>query len=439
MMRICASLGSADDLCSDDLASADLVEIRTDVFDIIPENVLRTGQTGLITFKGPVREDMIPKGWIADVGQEDTTRMKNETISSHHDFKRTPEDGELHNVMGRMKGDIVKGAFTVNSIEDLVRLFDLSQRIAKRHVIIGMGELGTITRIRSDLMRNEFTFAYVGKETAPGQMSIREMAYLGNDPVITGIVGSGIGYTRSPAMHDAAFRHLKINGKYLVFDTPSLDRIGEMMLDYDVRGVNVTKPYKTDMIDHLDSCDITSMEIGAVNTVINDDGRLKGYNTDVLGIEKAFEMNSIDVDGKRALILGAGGAARSCAYFLSNNGCNVTITGRNENSVKRVASEFSVSARDRTSVAVKAYDIIVNCTPINKKNNILDYPVRIEQIHRSQTVFDMVYGETHLTDVAGELGCTVIRGEDMLAYQGMRSFELFTSKKVPYELMRDAV
>jgi len=439
MMRICASLGSADDLCSEDIASADIVEIRTDIFDRIPENALRKRQTGLITFKGPVREDMIPEGWIADIGNEDTARMKNETISSYHDFDGTPEDGELRNVMGAMKGDIIKGAFAVNSIDDLVRLFDLSQRIGKRHVIIGMGELGTITRIRSDLMGNEFTFAYVGKETAPGQLSVREMICLGETPMITGIVGSGIGYTRSPAMHNAAFGHLRIKGKYLVFDTPSLDRIGEMMLDYNVRGVNVTKPYKTDMIDHLDSCDIASMEIGAVNTVVNDDGRLKGYNTDVLGIEKAFGMNSIEVDGKRALILGAGGAARSCAYFLSNNGCSVTITGRNEDSVKKVASELSVTARERTSVAVKAYDIIVNCTPIGMKNNILDYPVRIEQIHRSQTVFDMVYGETHLSNLANERGCTAIHGEDMLAYQGMRSFELFTSKKVSYKVMRDAV
>jgi 3-dehydroquinate dehydratase/shikimate dehydrogenase len=438
-MRICASLGSADDLCSDDPALADLIEIRTDVFDRIPQNFLRKGQTGLITFKDQVREDIIPEGWIADVGTEDPSRIKSETISSYHDFDRTPEDSEILNAIETMKGDIVKGAFAVNSVEDLVRLSDLSQRIRKKHVVIGMGELGRITRIRSDLMRNEFTFAYVGKETAPGQMSVREMTDLGDDPMITGIVGHDIGYTRSPAMHDAAFRHLKIKGKYLVFDTPSLDRIGEMLLNYNVRGVNVTKPYKTDMIDHLDSSDIVSMEIGAVNAVVNNDGRLKGYNTDVFGIEKAFGMNSIEVDGKRALILGAGGAARSCAYFLSNNGCNVTITGRNENSVKEVASEFSISARERTSVAVKAYDIIVNCTPINMKNNFLDYPVRIEQIHRSQTVFDMVYGETHLTNMANKLGCTVIRGEDMLAYQGIRSFELFTSKKVPFEVMRDAV
>jgi shikimate 5-dehydrogenase len=81
----------------------------------------------------------------------------------------------------------------------------------------------------------------------------------------------------------------------------------------------------------------------------------------------------------------------------------------------------------------------VNCTPINKKNDILDYPVRIEQIGCVQTVFDMVYGGTHLTDLAGRLGCTVIRGEDMLAHQGVRSFQLFTSKKAPYKVMRDAV
>jgi len=439
MMRICASLGSADDLDSDDIASADMVEIRTDIFDKIPANVLRKGQKGLITFKGPVRKDIIPEGWIADIGDTDPTGMKNETISSYHDFEGMPDCDYIKDLIEAMKGDIAKGAFTVSSLEELMNLFYTARRIEKRHVIIGMGELGKITRIRSDMMKNEFTFAYVGKETAPGQMSVREMADLGDDPMIAGIVGSDIGYTRSPAMHDAAFRHLNIKGKYLVFDTPSIDCVYDLLLEFDLRGVNITKPYKTDMIDTMDTYDLASLETGSVNTVVHRGGWLKGYNTDVFGIEKAFELNSAEVDGKRALILGAGGAARSCAYFLSNNGCNVTMTGRNEDSVKKVASELSVSARERTSVAVKAYDIIVNCTPINMNNDILDYPVRIEQIHHSQTVFDMVYGDTHLNRLASERGCKVIRGEDMLAYQGMKSFELFTLRKIPYEVMRNAI
>jgi shikimate dehydrogenase len=342
-------------------------------------------------------------------------------------------------ILKRMDGVIVQGAFAVNSLMDNVTLLNAARSIGKDHVVLGMGELGRIIRIRQKKMMNELTFAYVGKATAPGQMSLSETLNANDNTVITGILGSGIAYTRSPAMHDAAFSHTCVNGKYLVFDTPSLDRVKEFVTRFDIRGVNVTKPYKTDIIEHLDECDDISEDTGAVNTIVNDNGRLKGYNTDVYGIEMALKKNSVDVNGSRALILGSGGAARSCAYFLSENGCKVTVTGRNADAAAAIASRFSVTARDRTSVAVKGYDIIVNCIPLNKKNKISDYPVKIEQIHPTQTVFDMVYGETHLYDVASERNCVTVRGEDMLAYQGMRSFELFTSKNVPFGIMRDAV
>jgi 3-dehydroquinate dehydratase/shikimate dehydrogenase len=288
-------------------------------------------------------------------------------------------------------------------------------------------------------MGNEFTFAYVGSATAPGQMSVSEMRRIGDDVIITGIVGSGIDYTRSPAMHDAACAHLGINGMYLKFDTPSLDRVRDLLINFDIKGVNITKPYKTDIMEHIDGCDGVSEKTGSVNTVVNDDGKLTGYNTDVHGIEMAFRMNSIDVKGKRALIMGSGGAARSCAFWLSENGCETTITSRNMDTAKKVAAEFSATARERTSVAVKGHDIVVNCTPLNKMNERSEYPVRIEQIDPQQTVFEMMYGGTHLNDVAKERGCLLLKGEDMLAHQGAASFRLFHSADAPVQVMRDAV
>jgi len=437
-MKICASFGS-NDINSDDISAADAVEIRTDIFDKVPKNVLRKGQTGVLTFKTPIVTSIIPEGWIVDVGDTKRPDVKNTILSSYHDFERTPDTDVILGILNGLDGDIVKGAFAVNSLKDVVTLLNVSERIGREHVILGMGELGRITRIRQNLMKNKYTYAYVGKATAPGQFSVSEMKDIGDDCIVTGIIGHGIGYTRSPAMHAAAFAHSKIDGKYLTFDTTSLERAGDFIRDFDIRGVNVTKPYKTDIIEHVDRCDKVSGSVGAVNTVVNDSGTLKGYNTDVHGIEMALKMNSVDVNGRRALILGSGGAARSCAYHLSNSGCEVTITGRNMETARKVASEFSITAKERTSVAVKGYDIIVNCTPLNKKNKISDYPVKIEQIDHSQTVFDMVYGETHLYDVASKRKCVTVRGEDMLAYQGIRSFELFTSSDVPYDVMRGAI
>jgi len=439
-MRICASLSSADDIGSEELGKADMIEIRTDIFDSVPKGVLKEGQTGLISFKGDIVPSMIPEGWIADIGDADSSAAPGRgTISSFHDFSGTPCAEDIVNVMREMNGDILKFASNVNSVNDLATLFDVSRRIDKKHVILGMGELGTVTRIRQKLMRNEFTFAYVGKETAPGQMSVSDMKRLGDYCIITGIIGSDIGYTLSPKMHNAAFAHAGLNGIYLKFDTPSVDRIHEMITNFNVKGVNVTKPYKTDIIGHIDRCDKISERTGAVNTIVNDNGKLKGYNTDVHGIEKAFEMNSVDVKGRRALILGSGGAARSCAYFLSENDCDVTVTGRNTDTVNKISNEFSARPQNRMSVAVKAYDIIVNCIPLNKNNDRSEYPIKIEQIDNNQIIFDMVYGGSHLNDVAKERECIIVKGKDMLIHQGIKAFELFTSVNVPYEVMRDAL
>jgi len=437
-MKICASLSSADDIRSDDLSSADMIEIRTDVFDTIPANILKNGQTGLVSFKNGVKMSAIPDDWIIDVDHTCRPNVKNDVITSYHDFNGTPDLYGINEMIGKTDGDIVKAAFTVNSVKDAVTLLDLSESIKRRHVILGMGNIGTITRIRQKILGNEFTFAYVGKATAPGQLSVREMRRLGDDCIITGIIGSEIGYTRSPAMHDAAFAYAGINGKYLTFDTPSLDRTDEFIFGYDIKGINVTKPYKTDIPEYVKECDKVSETVGAVNTIVNDRGKLKGYNTDVYGIEKALKMSLPDTTEK-ALIMGSGGAARSCAYFLSENGYDTDITGRNRDAVERIASEFSVRSQKKECVAVEIYDLIVNCTPLNLKNDRSEYPVNTDRINSRQTVFDMAYGRTHLTDTAENKGCNIIRGEEMLAYQGIKAFELFTSVRVPYEIMRNAI
>jgi len=137
--------------------------------------------------------------------------------------------------------------------------------------------------------------------------------------------------------------------------------------------------------------------------------------------------------------MGSGGVARSCAYILSNNGSKTVVTGRNMDEVRKIASEFSVNAAERNSVDVKGYDLIVNCVPLHKGDRMSEYPVNIGEIHSSQIVFDIVYGDTHLYDIASDRKCTTLRGEDVLAYQGIKAFELFTSKSVPFGVMRDVI
>ncbi|MBR1452226.1 MAG: shikimate dehydrogenase, partial [Candidatus Methanomethylophilaceae archaeon] len=132
---------------------------------------------------------------------------------------------------------------------------------------------------------NEFTFGFDGVSTAPGQLSADRMEQLGDDCTLIGITGHPLSHSRSPAMQDAAMRAAGINGKYLIFDSPDLDHMEDVVRGYDIRGMNVTIPYKQSIMEHLDSVSKASSSIGAVNTVINDDGKLIGDNTDIIGIE----------------------------------------------------------------------------------------------------------------------------------------------------------
>ncbi|MDR0309393.1 MAG: shikimate dehydrogenase, partial [Candidatus Methanoplasma sp.] len=362
-----------------------------------------------------------------------------DVISSHHNFDSTPSAEKIAGLLNSMKGDISKGAFKVGSLSDLKSLYDASRSIKKRHVLIGMGELGTITRIRADLLGNEFTFAYVGKPTAPGQLSLEEMSYLGDDPMIVGILGHPLDKTLSPKMHNAVMRTAGIKGIYLKFDTNDLAHVEDVIRDYDIRGINVTIPHKSAILGHLDSFDKTVETIGAANTIFNDKGVLKGYNTDVIGIERAMEAAGFDPKGKRALIMGSGGAARACAYALREKGCRVTVTGRNTETSRSLCKDLGCEYSPKDSVALMLYDLVVNCTPVGMYEDG-EYPVNMCQLTHHHTVFDMVYGiVTPMISKARDVNAGIVSGEDMLAAQGAASLELWSGKRGLFKPMRRAL
>ena len=236
-------------------------------------------------------------------------------------------------------------------------------------------------------------------------------------------------------MQNAALKASGINGIYLPFETKDLDSVEEVIRAYEIRGMNVTIPHKQEIMDHLDAIDGNASSIGAVNTVVNDNGKLIGYNTDVEGISKALSAAGIVPKGMRVLIMGSGGAAKACAHRLSPD-CDITITGRNRSTGEELAKEFGASYRSGDSVSVRMYDLIVNCTPVGMYSDG-PYPINISAVDRSQAVFDMVYGtETPLVKHAKESGCRVAYGADMLAGQGAASFALWTGIQNTFDIMR---
>lgn len=437
MMKICASLSGESDI--DAAGKADMVEVRTDLLDRVPD--IPT-EDMLVTFRGPVDLDILPAGFSGriDIGEEKRPETDLGVISSHHDYEATPDAEGILSVMPSEGCDISKGAFTVRDFRDLVEIREASYRIGMPHVILGMGALGTVTRIRQSLLGNEFTFAYVGEPTAPGQLSVDEMSELTDDSLVFGIVGNPVSRSRSPAMQNAALESCGIDGIYLPFGSPDLDGVEDFIRGYDIRGVNVTIPYKTDIMDHLDSVDGPSSEICAVNTVVNRNGRLEGHNTDVTGIGIALQRAGIETDGARVLIMGSGGAAKACAYHMSENGADVTVTGRNRDTGNALAHKFGCAYREPLSVPVRMYDLVVNCTPVGMYYDG-PYPVDVSLMEKGQAVFDMVYGKTTpIVSHARENGCAIADGGDMLAGQGAASFRLWTGEdRDVFDIMRSRV
>lgn len=401
-------------------------EIRLDVFKSVPKGL---NDDSIITLCGNSMKK-VPEWFngMVDVGTDDVNTEKR-TIRSIHDFNGTPRADEIVELM-RGGNHISKGAFIVNSLTDLWNIHKASEKIKTRHVLIGMGITGEITRIRSELLGNEFTFGYHGQPTAAGQLSVDELESLDDDCEIVGIVGRSLSHSRSPMMQNAAMEHAGINGRYLTFESPDLEHLKDVMIDYEIRGLNVTIPFKERVIGQLDSISKTAKEIGAVNTVTNRDGELIGDNTDVIGIRTVISPIINDCD--RILILGSGGVARAVAYTFTDIGREVSVTGRNNTTVDRMSRDFGMEKYDGR---LNDYDLIVNCTPLGIVEG--KYPINIEHLSSKQKVFDMVYGRiTPLMEKAMRKGCVTIGGMDMLVAQGVASFRLWFDREPDTKVMR---
>lgn len=427
-MRICTTYGTEVPLRE----GADMHEIRLDVFGSIPDGV---GENDIITLCGKEIANVPASfGGLVDVG-DSLENIPFRKIRSIHDFDRTPDADSIVRMLSEGDQEISKGAFMVSSFSDLHSICAASKTIGRKHVLLGMGELGEVTRIRQDILGNEFTFGYSDRPTASGQFSTDEMESFGDDCSIVGVTGHPLNHTKSPVMQNAAIRAAGLDAVYLKFDSPDLDHIWDVMREYCVRGMNVTIPYKQDIFKILDRYSDTSYEVGAVNTIINTDGVLTGDNTDVEGIKYALRKKEEEPKGKKVLILGSGGAARAATYAFEEMGCRISIAGRNKDTVADVSRTFGAEVYDGN---LKGYDIIVNCTPIGIVDG--EYPADLSEMHRDQIIFDMVYGrQTQILEIASSRGCRTVDGADMLVGQGAASFEMWFGKKADTEVMKRAL
>ena len=257
---------------------------------------------------------------------------------------------------------------------------------------------------------------------------------------LCGIILHPAGHTRSPAMHNAAFAALGIDAVYLAFDVPpgELANAVSGMRALGLRQLAVSIPHKEAIVGLVDELDETAREIGAVNTVTLRDGRLVGSNTDWLGAVRALERVR-DLAGSRAVVLGAGGAARAVVYGLRRRDVAVTVLNRTPDRARRIADDLGAAGAGPLADLEKTpHDVLVNTTSVGLGSDLS--PVEAAWIDPNAVVLDAVYDppQTRLLRDAESRGADAVGGKWMLVHQAAEQLRLWTDREPPIEVMAEA-
>ncbi len=269
---------------------------------------------------------------------------------------------------------------------------------------------------------------------------------------VYGVIGDPIEHSLSPAMHNAAFQATEMDCVFLAFRVrfDAVQNALRGMRGLEICGLNVTMPHKETVISWLDAVEENAKTLGSVNTILNDSGKLRGYSTDGFGALNALKANGADPSGKKVLLLGAGGAAKAIAFALGDEVNELILLNRTIQKTihllnvlqgkfgKKVnAGSLSIDSLQRN---LQNTDILINATSVGMSPKSELSLVNSELIRKNMVVMDLVYNplETELVKNAKAKGAKVVSGLEMLIYQGAASFEIWTGKAAPIEVMRKA-
>ena len=263
------------------------------------------------------------------------------------------------------------------------------------------------------------------------------------------VIGDPIDHSLSPNIHSAAFRELNLDCSYIAFriSKGELEEGIEGLKKIKINGFNITIPHKIDMMEYLDSVDESCSIIGAVNTIVNKDGKFKGYNTDMDGFLDPFKKKKLNIVNSNILLLGAGGAARAIvAGFAKEKAKKITIANRTLKNAtnlsefaKKIGLNTSPKKIEEIEQHIENYDIIINSTSLGLKNELS--PISFEGVNQKTIVYDIVYApmNTDFIKKAKEKKLEVIYGYEMLLGQATRAFEIWHGMKAPYNAMKKAL
>ncbi|AGN02561.1 shikimate 5-dehydrogenase [Salinarchaeum sp. Harcht-Bsk1] len=264
---------------------------------------------------------------------------------------------------------------------------------------------------------------------------------------VYGLIGNPVGHSLSPPMHEAGYEELEIDARYVTYEPEDAGAAIEAAADLGIAGLNVTIPFKQDVLDHVEP-DETAERIGAVNTVdfssvgSTNGGRPTGHNTDVAGVRRSFAHHDVDLDGTTAVQIGAGGAGRAIAFALADAGASVHVANRTASKAHDLASDVPRAeghGLEAVPDLLADADVLANATSVGMDDDVS--PVDADALHEDLVVFDAVYSpiETRLLADAAAAGADTIDGAWMLLFQGVAAFERWTGEAAPVEAMNAAL
>lgn len=393
---------------------------------------------------------------LFDYGKEvDWTRV----ICSHHNFSGPGDLDRVFNRMTQTRARILKIAFQAEDITDCIAAFHLLDRARSKNremISIAMGTAGIMTRVLGPSRGAFLTYGALENEsaTAPGQITARELRSLYRIDRITrqtriiGLAGLPVTHSISPYIHNAAFEAEQYDGVYLPFEVREISSFIKRMvhprtreIDWSLLGLSVTAPHKASVMSYLDWIDPAAKEIGAVNTIVVQDDELHGFNTDADALVSPIIARIGELREARCAVIGAGGAASAAVWSLRQKGAGVTVYARDVSKARTLAERFGAAWKPLDSALFEGFDVVINATPLGTSGaQETDTPVNATQLGGTRLAYDLVYNptETRFLREAGEAGCELIGGLEMLVRQAGEQFRLWTGAEAPAEVMRAA-
>jgi shikimate dehydrogenase/3-dehydroquinate dehydratase type I len=444
-------------------AGADLVELRVDGLAEPNLDRLRAARTRPLVltcrpknegglYQGPEAERRELLGRALELGFDYvdveidsaneallSRRKGAKVVLSHHDLIGMPSRiPALIERAADLGAEVIKIAARVASLAEALALADWGRAARQRglrFVPVALGPAGRPARVLGARLGADWVYAAARglPPTGEGQIGLEELLEvyrfrsIGPATRLYGILGSPVGASLSPVMHNAVFAEEGRDAVYLPFEEDDLPAFVGAARRLGVAGLSVTRPHKEALLALLDGASERARRIGAVNTVTVKDGKWWGDNTDYLGLLRPLERRT-SLSGKRAWILGAGGAARAAAFALSDRGAQVEIVARRAEAARALATVVGGRGRSDSEAPIGSCDVLINATPVGGRPNTGESPLPLPgSIPREAVVLDMVVDpeETALLASAKRAGAAVIPGLEMLIEQALLQLDLW--------------